>query len=138
MQRVESAVGGTLTVVRGHLPERAPSAAPTRVRARWTDAGGHPLAGDTAIVGPALPTSKLREHSLARVRALHEARAEEITRGGPFEAAFGALPEGARGVALDVESAPAPEPAVAPVESTSGTEAAATASSPPAARPSSE
>ncbi len=136
LRQVESGVGGTLTVVRGQLPDVPGGAPPQRVRATWLDARGQPIPGASAIVGPALAERELRELSLARVRALHEARSGELARGGSFEAAFGALPESAHALALRREAVPIPPPAatqgqIEPVET-------ATASSRPTARPSSE
>lgn len=136
LRQVESGVGGTLTVVRGQLPSVPGGPVPQRVRATWLDTQGQPIPGASAIVGPALAERELRELSLARVRALHEARSGELARGGSFEAAFGALPESARALALRREAAPISPPAatqgqVEPAETV-------TASSRPTARPSSE
>lgn len=136
---LESGVGGTLTIVRGQLP---PSAAgePSRLRATWLDANGEPIAGASAVAGPPLPARELRERSLERLRAAHEARAHELSGGGAFEAAFGVLPADARGIALRRERVPVfvPEATQIVVEVTDAPGAEpVTASSRPTARPSS-
>jgi predicted Zn finger-like uncharacterized protein len=137
--RIESGVGETLTVLRGHLP-RAESLAPTRVRATWVDADGKPLA--SAIAGRPLSERELRESSLARLRAAHEASALDAARGGAFEVAFAELPAAARGIALEREHVSVPAPAVThvqvQVEEDAASAAGATTSSRPTARPSSE
>lgn len=136
LRRVESGVGSVLTVVRGQLPQMPLGAAPQRVRATWLDAQGRPIAGASAIAGPALAEQRLRGHSLSRLRALHEARSGELARGGSFEAVFGSLPESASRIELRREAAPVPVVGAtqSPVEATP----VATASSRPTTRPSSE
>jgi predicted Zn finger-like uncharacterized protein len=136
LRRVESGVGGVLTVVRGRLPEMPAGAVPQRVRATWLDAQGRPIAGASAIAGPAVAEQRLRGLSLSRLRALHEARSGELARGGSFEAVFGSLPETASRIELRREAAPAPvaEATQSPGEASP----AATASSRPTTRPSSE
>lgn len=120
---IESAVAGTLRVVRGQL---APGAANQRVRVSWLDAQGRPVA--SALAGPPLADHQLRELGIARVQEAHALRGIELARGGSFEAAFAALPAGAASIAIAREVV---------VEAVPLTPAAPT-SSDPAARPSSE
>jgi predicted Zn finger-like uncharacterized protein len=133
---IESGVGGVLTVVRGQLPPAARTDEPQRLRAIWLDAQGEPIAGASTIAGPPLAPHQLRELSLERLRAEHEAHALELAAGGAFEAIFGAVPSGASGIALRQE----PHPVQAPVATQLPESAAAgaTASSRPTAHPSSE
>jgi predicted Zn finger-like uncharacterized protein len=140
--RLESAVGGEITIVRGRLPAGAVVSPSSRLRATWRDAQGGAIGSATAIAGPPLSQRELREYSLERLRAQHAARALELTAGGPFEAVFGDVPPGASDVELQLEAVPV-EPAAAtqPEESAEGTSATPPApmtSSRPTARPSSE
>jgi predicted Zn finger-like uncharacterized protein len=120
---IESAVAGTLSVVRGQL---APGAANQRVRVAWRDARGRTVA--SAIAGPPLADEQLRELGLARVQDAHALRGIELARGGAFEAAFGALPAGSESIAVAREVVVEPVPTAPPMPT----------SSDPAARPSSE
>ncbi|MFI5320556.1 MAG: zinc-ribbon domain-containing protein [Myxococcota bacterium] len=131
---LESAVGGVLTVVRGQLPPEVVARAPLLLRAVWVDAQGTAI-GEPVIAGPPISHRELRELSIERLHAEHEAHARELRAGGAFEAIFPALPPGAKGVSLRTERAPVALP-VATQESEAT--AAATASSRPTARPSSE
>jgi len=133
---IESGVGGVLTVVRGQLPPAARTREPQRLRAIWLDAQGEPIAGASAIASPPLAQHELRELSLERLRAEHEAHALELAAGGAFEAIFGALPRGARGIALQQELLPVQAPVATQIQESAVAEA--TASSRPTAHPSSE
>jgi predicted Zn finger-like uncharacterized protein len=133
---IESGVGGVLTVVRGQLPPAARTREPLRLRATWLDAQGEPIAGASAIAGPPLAQRELRELSLERLRAEQEARALELTAGGAFEAIFGALPDSARGIALQQDPVPVQAPVATQVQESAAE--GATASSRPTAHPSSE
>jgi predicted Zn finger-like uncharacterized protein len=106
--RIESGVGGMLSVIRGQLPPAPATQDPQRLRAIWLDANGKPLQGGSAIAGRPLESRALREHSLERLREEHEARAAELASGGGFEVVFGALPSDAHGIALRRERAPIP------------------------------
>jgi predicted Zn finger-like uncharacterized protein len=145
LRRLESAVAGNLIVVSGQLPPNAGALGSTRLRAAWLDASGAPLEAPGAVAGPPMAKRKLREHSLARIAGDYDARAGELTAGGPYEAVFAALPEGAASLSLVREPIPvqaAPEPALASADAGARDAAApetseATASR-PSARPSSE
>ncbi len=103
LRMLESGVGGEIAVVRGQLP---PSARPNprqRLRAAWLDAHGAPIAGESAIVGPPLELRDLRELSLERVRAEHQALAPRLAAGGAFEVAFASVPEGGATLSLSRE-----------------------------------
>ncbi len=106
MHAVESGIGGTLWVVRGQLPLRAATNQPLRLRVAWLDAQGALIAGASAIAGPPLAQSKLRESSLERLRAEHAAHALGIAAGGAFEAVFDPLPTGAVSLSLMREREP--------------------------------
>ncbi len=136
LHRVESGVGGTLTVVRGQLPEALASREPMRLRARWVDAQGAVLAGASAIVGPPAAHDALRSQSATRLQSAAESGARSLSASGPFEAVFAELPAGAKGISLTRERVPTPPPAATQEEATA-TEPT-TASSRPTVRPSSE
>jgi predicted Zn finger-like uncharacterized protein len=136
VHRVESGVGGTLAVVRGQLPESLATREPVRLRASWLDAQGVPLAGASAIVGPPAPREALREQSAGRLQSAAEARALELAASGPFEAVFAELPIAAKGISITRERVPMPAPVA--TQTVEAAAEAATASSRPTARPSSE
>lgn len=136
VHRVESAVGGTLAVVRGQLPAALAVRAPLRLRASWVDAQGAAIPGASAIVGPPAPREALREESTARLQSSAEAKAHALAANGPFEAVFAELPVGAVGISLTQERVPTPPPAA--TQSTEAATEPATASSRPTVRPSSE
>lgn len=143
---VENGVAGNLIVVRGQLPPSNGAGPPTRLRASWLDASGSPIAGAGAVAGPPLAKRKLREHSLARLQADHEAHALEVTAGGPYEVVFSALPAAATRISLQrepvaplvVESAASQEAGAEQGATQPSEESGATASSLPSAPLSSE
>jgi len=117
---LESAVAGSLVVVRGELPARALRGTGERLRARWVDEKGAPLGGGGALAGSPREARALRESSLERLQA-----AQGALTGGLFEVVFDALPPEAAGISLKREAVPQPILPPAPLE-----EAAATSSRP--------
>ncbi len=130
-RHVENAVSGELLVVNGQqVPRRA--GPPLRLRGTWRDALGANIPGATTVAGPPSPERALRELSLETLRAEHAERAGELAAGGAYELVFGTLPAGAHTLTLAYEAAPPPPAPIAPPSE------AATVSSRPSARPSSE
>ena len=139
-QLLETGVGERLVVIRGQLPA-APAGGATRVRVAWVGANGAPLSASGAVAGRPLAPRELRENSLERIHAAHEARTGDLEGGGAFEVAFGALPAGAQGIAITREAVPIELPPATQVqvqvESVESGELPRT-SSRPTTRPSSE
>lgn len=116
VRTLESAVAGSLVVVRGELPERALRGAAERLRARWVDASGKPLGERGVLASAPRDSHALRESSLERLQA----EPNPIT-GRAFEVVFDALPREAAGISLKREVIPPPPPlepapTIAPVE----------------------
>lgn len=142
---VENAFAGTLFVVQGEVA-RGGSDPTLGLRVHLVDASGARLgAGEWA--GPVPATAALRERAPEALRAEGAGAAQPAPRQGAFAALFEAVPAGATGIALALESLPMPPPAAPEVPTGAAPDAAepagqtpadATASSPPSPRPSSE
>jgi len=112
---VENAAAGPIYVVSGALHNTGGSrpAADSVLKVRLLDARGAPVLADSAVVGPPIPTLRLRESNLADLLAVQERAALAMLRDPlerrkrrPFMAVLADVPVGA--VAFDLEVAAMP------------------------------
>jgi len=112
---VENAAAGPIYVVSGALHSAGGSrpAADSVLKVRLLDAHGAPVLAESAVVGPPIPTLRLRESNLADLRAEQERAALAMLRDPlerrkrrPFMAVLREVPAGA--VAFDLEVAAMP------------------------------
>jgi predicted Zn finger-like uncharacterized protein len=137
---VENVFAPSLYVVQGELAR--PSADPRLgLRVQLQSATGAPV-GEPVWAGAAHTPRDLRERTPDALQDEIAASAARVARGGRFVALFAEVPADAAGFGLSLE--PLPEPPTAPeavsqdAPQEAGAAAEATASSPPAPRPSSE